>query len=194
MAYAIRLEGKNLLEAEYLLHQGCRLAEACAMRYWLEGGTLLGIRRENRLLPWDNDLDISILADELPKLDLFLKKLKAAGFGVRIRRFETDSRPFRKGDIRMVKIRKRRFFGFIKGAVTLDVFVKYPEEGMAYWMIAGKTKAVPLPFYETFRNIEFKGQSYTIPEQTEAYLSYRYGAWEVPVEDWDTSRDDKALA
>jgi len=25
----------------------------CNIDYWIEGGTLLGIRRENRLLPWD---------------------------------------------------------------------------------------------------------------------------------------------
>ena len=34
--------------------------ETASIPYWLEGGTLLGIIRENRLLPWDNDMDISM--------------------------------------------------------------------------------------------------------------------------------------
>lgn len=94
----------------------------------------------------------------------------------------------------MIKIRKRRFFGLLKGKVTLDIFVKYPREDQAYWMIARKTKSVPLTFYQVFRSIDFQGKSYSIPSDTEGYLTYRYGDWETPKKDWDTITDDRALS
>lgn len=37
------------------------------IQYWLCHGTLLGIVRENRLLPWDNDIDIAVFHDDISK-------------------------------------------------------------------------------------------------------------------------------
>lgn len=194
MAYDIKLEGENLIEAEKLMVSAIKIFDDNNIRYWLEGGTLLGIRREGRLLPWDDDLDISMMVDQLEKLDMLLSDLKKRGFRVRIRKFEKDSNYFKKGNIRMIKIRTKSFFGLKKGKVCLDVFIKYPIENKAYWEIAGKTKYVPLKFYKSFREISFNNYDFSIPELTEDYLTYRYGDWETPVKDWDTSKDDKALA
>jgi hypothetical protein len=40
------------------------------INYWLCHGTLLGIIRENRLLPWDHDIDFAIWDDEYSKADI----------------------------------------------------------------------------------------------------------------------------
>ena len=80
MAYDITLEGKNLVQAENLLSEVTSIFESCNINYWLEGGTLLGLRREGRLLPWDNDLDISIHKSEFNKLSLLQNTLKKKGF------------------------------------------------------------------------------------------------------------------
>ena len=71
MAYNITLEGKNKVIAERMLQSVATIFSICNIDYWLEGGTLLGIRRENRLLPWDNDIDVSINHDQVEKLDDF---------------------------------------------------------------------------------------------------------------------------
>ena len=194
MAYDITLEGGNLKKAEELLENVARIFNQCKIAYWLEGGTLLGIRRENRLLPWDNDVDISMMQDQLNKIDILIRSLQKAGYRIRIRRFDKDSDFFRKGDIRMIKIRTKHFMGFVKGKVCLDIFVKYPKDENAYWEIDNKTKYVPLKFYRSFKKITFKNFEYSIPEFTEQYLTYRYGNWETPVKEWDTSKDDNALA
>ncbi|EAR00168.1 LicD family protein [Maribacter sp. HTCC2170] len=193
MAYDITLEGKNLVQAEKLLIDVISIFETCKIEYWLEGGTLLGIRREERLLPWDNDLDISIHEKEGNKLAPLLKTLKEKGFRVRTRVFQQDSDVFKKGDLRMIKIRTKRFFGLLKGNVCLDVFIKYTHDQKTYWEIDNKTKNVPSKFYTSFKTIKFKGKFYIIPELTDDYLTYRYGVWQTPVKDWDTSKDDKAL-
>jgi phosphorylcholine metabolism protein LicD len=193
MAYDITLEGKNLVEAESLLSKVTSIFESCGVNYWLEGGTLLGIRRENRLLPWDNDLDISIHSNELDKLETLVSKLKQHKLRIRARKFNQDYKFCRKGDLRMIKIRNKSFFGLIKGKVCFDVFIKYTLEDKTYWEIDNKTKNVPSKYYDSFLKKEYNGKEYTIPELTDEYLTYRYGDWQTAVKDWDTSKDDKAL-
>ena len=194
MAYNIRLEGKNLIVAERMLSRVSLILNYCEISYWLEGGTLLGIRREDRLLPWDNDIDVSMMVDQEDKLPIFYSELKKAGYRVKNRYFKRDDAPFERGSLRMIKIRERRFFGLIKGAVCLDVFIKYPKNMDCYWEIANKKKSVPEKFYKSLKNITFKGQDYSVPKMTDAYLTYRYGEWKTPIKDWDTANDDKALA
>ncbi|MFG6687181.1 LicD family protein [Mariniflexile sp. HNIBRBA6329] len=193
MAYNISLEGKNTVIAERMLEDVGKILDDCKIKYWLEGGTLLGIRRENRLLPWDNDIDISMMVSEKSKLDNFHNQLKQKKYRVRFRLFQESIPPFKQGDIRMIKIRERRFFGLLKGTVCLDVFIKYPKDDNSYWEIDNKVKCVPSKFYSSFKAINFKGHDYSIPEFTDEYLTYRYGDWETPIKDWDTSKDDKAL-
>ena len=194
MAYDITLEGKNLVQAENLLSEVTSIFESCNITYWLEGGTLLGLRREGRLLPWDNDLDISIHDSEFIKLSLLQSTLKKKGYRVRTRVFEKDSDVFKKGDLRMIKIRTKRFFGILKGNVCLDVFIKYTKNEKTYWEIANKVKNVPSKYYDTFKTFDFKGKTYAIPELTDEYLTYRYDDWQTPVKDWDTAKDDRALS
>ncbi len=194
MAYDITLEGKNLVQAENLLSDVITIFESCNITYWLEGGTLLGLRREGRLLPWDDDLDISIHESEFNKLSLLQNTLKKKGYRVRTRVFEKDLDVFKKGDLRMIKIRTKRFFGILKGNVCLDVFIKYTKNEKTYWEIANKVKNVPSKYYDTFKTLDFKGKSYAIPELTDEYLTYRYGDWQTPVKDWDTAKDDRALS
>ncbi len=194
MAYGITLEGKNLIQAENLLSDVITIFESCNITYWLEGGTLLGLRREGRLLPWDDDLDISIHESEFNKLSILQNTLKKKGYRVRTRVFEKDLDVFKKGDLRMIKIRTKRFFGILKGNVCLDVFIKYTKNEKTYWEIANKVKNVPSKYYDTFKTLDFKGKSYAIPELTDEYLTYRYGDWQTPVKDWDTAKDDRALS
>tara|TARA_R110002049_G_scaffold306173_5_gene504197 strand:+ start:1654 stop:2238 length:585 start_codon:yes stop_codon:yes gene_type:complete len=194
MAYNITLEGKNTVIAERMLKNVVSILNRCDIEYWLEGGTLLGIRRENRLLPWDNDIDVSIHSNQIDKIDSFYSQLQKAGYRVKTRYFNSTNEFFKKGDIRMIKVREKRFFGLIKGPVCLDVFIKYPEKDKVYWEIANKTKFVPSKFYLTFKDVRFKGFDYKVPTLTDEYLTYRYGEWQTPVKNWDTAKDDKAIA
>ncbi|CAG2060842.1 unnamed protein product, partial [Timema podura] len=40
--------------------------EAAGVRYWLEGGSLLGAMRMGDILPWDYDIDVGIYRDDIP--------------------------------------------------------------------------------------------------------------------------------
>ncbi|PIE81085.1 MAG: lipopolysaccharide cholinephosphotransferase, partial [Candidatus Delongbacteria bacterium] len=60
MAGKHRLVGKVLEVAKKMLVDSTNILEENNIKYILEAGTLLGIVRENRLLPWDNDIDITV--------------------------------------------------------------------------------------------------------------------------------------
>ena len=193
MAYNITLSKKNKKTAESLLLDVAKSLDKLNIEYWLEGGTLLGIKRESRLLPWDNDLDLSINKSEIGKIDKLIGDLKIKNLRVRVRKFSESSEVFKKQDIRIIKIRNKRFFNLLKGKVCLEIFVKYTKSDKSYWMIGNITKNVPSKFYSKFKTIKFNGYSYSIPFLTKEYLTYRYGDWEKPVKEWNTFVDDKAL-
>ena len=123
MPYNITLTGENKVEALELLELCAKIIDSCKLDYWLEGGTLLGIRRENRILPWDNDLDFSLMFPGNESLKKLISSFKNKGLRIRVRKFEANTKPFNNDAIRIIKIRKKRFFGLLKGNVCLDLFV-----------------------------------------------------------------------
>lgn len=193
MAYRTKLNGNNKKIAEKMLKDIVMICEECNINYWLEGGTLLGIYRENRLLPWDNDLDISVSNSEVLKFEKLFYLLKKYNYRFRVRYFKRNSYPFKEGRIRIIKIREKKFFGLLKGNVCFEIFVKYPHRKKFYWKIAEKIKSVPEKFYKSFSKVSFQGHNYSIPEFTEDYLKYRYGDWKKQVKSWDPEKDDLAL-
>ena len=112
MSYNIRLEGKNKVEAEDLLVEISLLLEQHHIQYYLEGGTLLGILRENRLLPWDGDLDLSIMSNQLENIDSFLSSLKQHAYRTRCRFMEEDNLVFKKNGLNHNWNKEKKIFWF----------------------------------------------------------------------------------
>ena len=155
MGYSIKLTGSKRKKAESLLIEIVDLINQNNIHYALEGGTLLGIYRENRLLPWDSDVDLSILCCQLGKVDTLINDLNKHGYRVRTRYFESNNTPFEKGNPRIIKIRNKSFLGLLKGSVCLEIFIKYKHNNHVYWQVAGNTMAAPLRFYENQLNSFF---------------------------------------
>lgn len=57
-----------------------RILEQCDIRYWLDSGSLLGLHREKRLLPWDHDIDIGLWASDLCKVKAHATEFISQGF------------------------------------------------------------------------------------------------------------------
>ena len=59
----------------------CNLLDKLEIRYFLQGGVLLGAIRHNGFIPWDWDAELSVFTDEVyEKMDLLIKEIKTSGF------------------------------------------------------------------------------------------------------------------
>ena len=195
MAGETKLEGKNAIRAEKMLAKIAQIFANYSVPYCIDGGTLLGIIRENRLLPWDNDMDLYLGAHNVPLLKAALKKLALAGYKIRFRYAEIDIGPIKAGDLRLIKIKRRRWF--FQDPIVTDIFIKYHYQGRAYWIVGDKNnsllKSVDEVFYLDFSSVTFKGDELPIPKSVEDYLTARYGDWKTPVKEWNFLKDDKAI-
>lgn len=190
-----KLVGKHLEMALKTLKIVTRFLDGENIPYILDKGTLLGIIRENRLLPWDSDMDIHVSRDHLP---IFLKtkwKLWFKGYRVKVKRYREDVGPFKKGEVRIIKIQTRKFLFFKEGNI-MDLFVK-KQVGDEHIYTVGQypfyLKSVPSKFFYETTDIEFDGKKYPIPKEFDEYLRYYYGDWKIPVEDWNFKTSDGCL-
>lgn len=69
-----------------ILDYGIKLLRDRNINYWIDCGTLLGIIRDQSLLPWDKDLDISVLRQNLSNedIDYIVDKVKSDGLQVNV--------------------------------------------------------------------------------------------------------------
>ena len=195
MAGKTKLVGKNLDIALKMLHDVTSEIEKANIPYWLEGGTLLGIIRENRILPWDNDMDISMDSIHKNKLLWVSMKLFFKGYRISIKHFKKNFGPFKKGEFRMIKIRNFEP-NFKKGEVMLDVFVKRKIDEQLFWAVGVKSpvlKSSPTKFTNQLDWYGFNKKKYMVPHDYKGYLTYRYGDWKIPVKTWDFKLDDNAI-
>jgi lipopolysaccharide cholinephosphotransferase len=195
MAGSVRLEGKNASRAERMLATIASVFASHRVPYCIDGGTLLGIVRESRLLPWDNDMDMYIASTNTDKLKKPLFKLKLKGYKIRFLYAEKDMGPIKTGDLRLIKIKRRKWF--FQDSIVTDIFVKHHHNGKAYWVVGKNEKAVlksvDEKFYLSFDSIEFQGIQHPIPCQISDYLTARYGDWKIQVKEWNFLKDDKAI-
>ena len=190
------LVGNNEQIAHRMLEEVTRILEDSHIKYCLTAGTLLGIVREKRLLPWDTDLDIRIFREDIKKIPRVLWKIRFSGYLARVRRQEHTDPPLIKGEQRIIKIFNKA--GFLKkGNVTMDCFIASKENGKYVWSCGGPKlytkKSVPSHFYDDTRSLDFRGKNYYVPKKTEDYLTFRYGDWEKPIKTWDYTKDDGAI-
>jgi len=185
------LQGKNLKIAEQMLKDVTDIFDKHGVRYWLDFGTLLGIVREGRILPWDDDMDISIFEDDRQKVhDIVMPEIKKLNYRTYSRlHMDENDEILKNGDFRTFKVRNYRW-KFFKGYVKLDIFVMYRKDDYLYWREFGKQHRLPTKLISEFDTIEFNGKNYTKPKDTDAYLTYHYGDWRVAIENYDSEVKD----
>ncbi|MCC5982758.1 MAG: LicD family protein [Rhodobacteraceae bacterium] len=84
MAGSRRLEGRLLQKAEQLLPRVADLLHRSGIDFCIDGGTLLGIYREGRLLPWDNDIDLFARAEDARRIHALRWRLLLMGCWIKV--------------------------------------------------------------------------------------------------------------
>jgi len=195
MSGKLRLTGKLNITAKRMLRRVCGILDKNNIPYVLEGGTLLGIVRENRLLPWDNDLDITIIEQDMNRVLNLRWSFWWAGYKLRLRKSIEKMPHFSIGSVRLIKVKTKKYF-LASGIGIMDIFVKKKIEDKYYWLVGKRDhvlKSVPSHFYENLTRYNFEGYDYSVPADYEDYLTYRYGDWQKTLKDYDYKKDDNSI-
>ena len=54
--------------------------DRCGVRYWLEGGSMLGAARANDIIPWDYDVDLGVHRDDVARCPELQRAMAGAAF------------------------------------------------------------------------------------------------------------------
>jgi len=159
----------NPLGAIQTLKKGVAVVkEHC--KYWLSAGTALGIVRDDGLIPWDTDIDIEIMEEDLTVY--LMRDLTKAGF-LLIRTQQEDGKYWQMAFL-------DQGTGFI-----FDIYT-YQKEGVEYvnHNEHGQLR-LPCTLIDNLETCRFEGEEFFVPGPVEAYLTHRYGM------DWHTPKGSK---
>tara|TARA_Y100000816_G_scaffold292619_1_gene289166 strand:- start:1021 stop:1704 length:684 start_codon:yes stop_codon:yes gene_type:complete len=81
---------KQFLKTDKNFTDSILILNKLKIRYWVCHGTLLGIMRDKKLIPWDNDIDLGIWKKNLKK-NLILKCFKDKKFQIKKKFFDNDN-------------------------------------------------------------------------------------------------------
>lgn len=194
------LTQKNHDSALQLLFYVTDFMDKYGIIYHLEGGTLLGIVRDKKLLPWDYDVDISLPADQIDKFQKHCGKMTSWQYKLTSKLFDVTYMALPKGSPRIYKL-KPRLTSFLKELnssfrdkhIVIDIFIKYDDEESTYWQAADKAMKVSKHHYQGFDEVEFMGKKLKTPVDYDGYLTSKYGDWRVPIKEWNCSTDEKTI-
>lgn len=188
------LSGALAKKADRLLPKVAKLFERRGIDYCLDGGTLLGLYREGRFLPWDNDIDFFVRGQDAMRIKALKWRLKLMGCKLQRSYAKDDYGPIKTGDARIFKIVTMREYDGQR--LQIDLIFKYSDDENYHWVIGVKPpvhKKIHRSFYDAFEALSYKGRDYPVPCKTDDYLTARYGNWRVPVQDYDFKKDDHAI-
>ena len=157
---------RNYPQAAEVLAAGAGILDDLGAHWWLSSGTALGIYRDGRLIPHDNDLDVGVL--DAPELrGRIVAALRRAGADVFV------DQPCQ------VASRLRD--------VVFDVRIFYRVEDQLVTDTEFGQMRKPARLVADLVTVEFDGRSYPLPNPPDEYMAVRYGP------DWRTPKTSKGL-
>jgi len=156
---ALQMEGLVVLKA---------VLNAQLERWFLSGGTLLGVHRDGDFIPWDWDVEVTVLTEEaLPKESDLLQALMAAGFVIS----QCDS------TVENFKIVADGW------GTKYEMLGRHLKDGGH--MRARLLTEVPAEFFLTQTTVAFRGHEFPAPSPIDGYLQALYGDWRTPIKTAD---------
>ncbi|XP_053123798.1 ribitol 5-phosphate transferase FKRP [Hemicordylus capensis] len=149
--------------AKYVIN----ILEMSGVRYWLEGGTLLGAARHQDIIPWDYDVDLGIYLEDIPNCEL----LRSAESGSIV-----DERGFVwekaiEGDFYRVQYSEHNH-------LHVDLWPFYPKNGFMTkdtWMDHRQDVEFPEHFLKPLVPIQFAGFLALAPNNYRSFLELKFG-------------------
>jgi phosphorylcholine metabolism protein LicD len=142
------------------------ILEELNIEYFLSDGALLGIYRDKSFIPWDNDVDISVKAEDFKdKISILKNRLLEKGFV--LIGFENSD--------------KRCFLSTKKDNSKFEITAFFKKNG--YRLSVLDKNEMGFKLLEKFfrkNKIMFKGVEFCTFSYIEEYLKFQYGDWKTP--------------
>ncbi|SBS25465.1 LicD family protein [Marinomonas aquimarina] len=184
-------------QAERMLGFLSEKLQSVGITFYVDAGTLLGIYRDDALIPWDDDLDFAVDASESEPLADCLNGLlpeltSITGYPWRLvsHRAERAYGAVPQGSVRGYKL---QVADESTSFPMVDFFLKYIDGDVMDYVLASRGIRMPSCFMKERKAHSFHGQIIMIPSDTESYLAQHYGAdWKTPKQAWNLSMLDNA--
>jgi len=132
--------------------------------FWPIQGTFLGLYRDGDIIPYDNDVDVAIRREDYPKIEQAKVDLEKKGF------------KYIYGLWSCPEVAKH--VAFVRHMATVDVFL-FEKKGLH--RVNRHISQIAAEAFEIYNELKYKGRKFRIFNNPEKWLSYFYGAWEIPV-------------
>lgn len=181
-------QGQTAVDLLLMLSENLTIHE---VPHYIDAGTLLGVYRDNALIPWDDDLDFSVNADYLTHTikvieQLLPKMLEITGVTWTLHQYinQQSYGAVPIGSIRALKLLPNDKRDTFPG---IDFFVKYIQGQNMDYCLASRGFRMPAKHFSHTLSHEFAGGLVYLPDAAEDYLTGHYGDWRTPKKDWSLS-------
>ncbi|XP_003228089.1 ribitol 5-phosphate transferase FKRP [Anolis carolinensis] len=149
--------------AKYVIN----ILETSGVRYWLEGGTLLGAARHQDIIPWDYDVDLGVYLEDIPNCELL--RNAESGSVVDEKGFVWEKAI--EGDFYRVQYSEHNH-------LHVDLWPFYPKNGLMTkdtWMDHRQDIEFPEHFLKPLVPVPFAGFLALAPNDLRGFLELKFG-------------------
>ena len=196
--HQVQFDSESEKIAVRFMHENVRVMNEIGIDFWIEGGTLLGALRDQKLIPWDHDLDFGMKYESEAQMKQLIRKLRRH-FYVSVRSFPKTSKIWHLGNYRVLKIFPRKYL-FFKEDLCLDLFVYYEgtlpgkDEIVYKYVVWDRNAYHRKEFFDTINSINFYGGDVPVPAKAEEFIEVKYGKdWRTPIKEWNVALDDGSI-
>jgi phosphorylcholine metabolism protein LicD len=159
--------------------------------HYIDAGTLLGVYRDNALIPWDDDLGFSVDAEHLTHTIKVLeqqlpKMLEITGVTWTLHKY-INQQAYGALPIGAIRALKLLPDGDGEAFSGIDFFVKYIQGEHMDYCLASRGFRMPSNHFSDIQSHSFACGEVSLPNYVEAYLEGHYGDWQTPQKEWSLS-------